>query len=61
MSWEQLLAIRDEGREEVLKERSAPLVDCPVCGMLVEWRDGIANCKMGHWRSAGATKGSVKT
>jgi hypothetical protein len=59
MSNEQLLAILKEAREEALKERTKALVDCPQCGMLLDWRDGIANCPMGDWRSVGGIRGSV--
>ena len=61
VSWEDLQAILKEAREEALKERTKTLVDCPQCGTLLEWRDGIANCPMGDYRSAGGIRGSVRT
>ena len=60
MSNQQALEILKEAREEALKERAEKLVDCPYCGTVLDWRNGIANCPMGHFRAVGPTKGSVR-
>ena len=51
MSWTQLIAIREEQRQVAADEKLAPLVDCPVCGEILDVRDGTYNCPLGHFRS----------
>ncbi len=56
MSWAQLQTIREEQRQAAEDERNASLVDCPICGELLDVRDGIYNCPLGHFRTSKATR-----
>lgn len=49
MSWEQLLAIEEINREELLRARNTPPVDCPICGGPLDKARNVLNCPMGHW------------
>jgi hypothetical protein len=51
--------IIEEVREIERKERQEKLVDCPVCGEPLQWRNGIANCPAGHYRASNPTKGGI--
>lgn len=51
MSWDQLISIRKEQRQIAEDERTAPLVDCPFCGILLNVRDGQYDCALGHFRT----------
>lgn len=59
MSWTQLLNIVREARQEAKANRDAPLVACPFDGAPLEFRNGIANCPMGNFRSRARTRGEV--
>jgi hypothetical protein len=59
MSWGQLLAILKEARQEAKANREAPLVECPYDGTPLVFRDGIANCPMGNYRSRRTTRDPV--
>lgn len=56
MSWNQLTAIRAEARKLAEDEKAAPLVDCPICGHLLNVRDGIYDCPLGHFTTTKATR-----
>jgi C4-type Zn-finger protein len=56
MSWSQLTAIYQEARQAAEDERSVPLVDCPVCGEVLDVRDEIYNCPLGHFRTRKPTR-----
>ena len=55
MSFDQLIAIRNEARELRRADEQRPLVACPIDGSLLVFRNGVANCPMGNWTSR-ATK-----
>ena len=56
MSWAQLIAIREEAKQLAKDELTAPLVDCPLCGIRLNVRDGIYDCPLGHFRTTKATR-----
>ena len=56
MSLAQLIAITQEMRQAAKDEQVAPLVDCPLCGIRLDVRDGIYNCPLGHFRTTKATR-----
>ena len=56
MSWYTLIAIKEEARQIAVDERTAPLVDCPIDGTRLEFRDGIWNCPMGNFRTRKALR-----
>ena len=51
MSFEQLLAIRQEARQLRRADEDRPLVECPIDGTPLQFRNGVANCPMGNWTS----------
>ena len=51
MSNEQLLAITKEARQLRLADEQRPLVECPIDGTPLDFRDGVANCPMGNFTS----------
>lgn len=57
MSNEQLIAIRDEAKQLRRADKEAPLLDCPVCGdVLDENSRGVVNCPSGHYRQQGRAR-----
>ena len=44
MSWEQLAAILEEGRQAYDEERSSPPTACPRDGEPLEFHDGVWHC-----------------
>ena len=53
MSWQTLIDIQRENREERERvARTAP-VSCPIDGTPLEERDGVRNCPMGNYRWTG--------
>jgi len=51
LSWDQLLTIYKEAREERRANEQRPLEICPIDATPLEFRNGIANCPLGNWRS----------
>lgn len=51
MSWDQLIAIGKEARDRRREDEQRTLVECPFDGTPLEFRDGVANCPMGNFRS----------
>ena len=51
MSFDQLIAIRTEAKQLRRADEQRPLVACPIDGMLLVFRNGVANCPMGNWTS----------
>lgn len=49
MSWEQLLAIDEVNRQELLSALNTPPVDCPICGGPLDEARNLLHCPMGHW------------
>lgn len=56
MSWEQLLNILKENREEARRQDAEPPVACPYDGEILDVRDGVRNCPMGNYRWEGGPK-----
>ncbi|HEU0072489.1 MAG TPA: hypothetical protein VFS30_00620 [Dehalococcoidia bacterium] len=56
MSWEQYAAIKEEARDLEEQDKQQENAACPLCGELLDNRDGILNCPLGHYRTTeGAT------
>ena len=51
MSNEQLLAITKEARQIRRADEQRPLVECPIDGTPLQFRNGVADCPMGNWTS----------
>ena len=51
MSWDQLIAITKEARQLRLADEQRPLVECPIDGTPLVFRNGVADCPMGNWTS----------
>lgn len=49
MSWEQLLAIDEVNRQELLSALNTPPADCPICGGPLDEARNVLHCPMGHW------------
>jgi uncharacterized C2H2 Zn-finger protein len=57
MSYEQLIAITQEAKLMRREDKERELVDCPLCGAILdENKDGVKNCGMGHFRAPAGTK-----
>ena len=56
MSWEGLVAIYREAADIRREEKQRPLVECPLCGEPLDFRDGIYNCPLGHFRTRKPTQ-----
>ena len=56
MSWQQLIAIKKEAQDLRKQDREAPLVECPYDGTTLVWRNGVANCPMGDYRTRRTTR-----
>jgi len=57
--WGGLRGIIDEAKQLDADEKARPLVDCPICGTVLQTNTrGAASCPLGHFRApAGATRG----
>ena len=51
MSNEQLIGILQEVREQRRDDEQRPLVECPIDGKPLDFKDGVANCPLGNFRS----------
>ena len=51
MSWGQLVAISQEAKDLRRSDESRPLVECPIDGTPLVFRNGVADCPMGNWTS----------
>ena len=49
MSWDQLIAIRKEARQLRRADEDRPLVECPIDGTPLQFRNGIGDCPMGNF------------
>lgn len=60
--WGGLRGIVDEARELDREEQMRPLIDCPICGTLLDENSrGEKNCPMGHFRAPpGTTRGQAQ-
>lgn len=57
MSFAELIAIKDEARQMQAEDKAALLVDCPVCGAVLDENSrGEVNCPMGHYRQQGRVR-----
>lgn len=60
MSYEQLIAIRQEAVEIRRADKAREVVDCPVCGELLQVNSrGVKNCPLGHFTTAAKTHGEL--
>ncbi len=57
MSWTQLGAISKEAAQLAKANREAPLVDCPIDGTPLVFRNGVGNCPMGNFTTRRTTGG----
>lgn len=44
-----LRTVLEEVRQAVVDDRTAQIVDCPRCGILLNVRDGVYDCPLGHF------------
>lgn len=51
MSYEQLVGILKDIRQIWRDDQQRPLVECPFDGKPLEFKDGVANCPLGNFRS----------
>lgn len=56
MAWNDLLEIKKEARLIAKEDREAPLLECPNDGTPLEFRNGVANCPMGDYRTTRTTR-----
>ena len=56
MSNQQLLGMLKDFRKIRQDDERRPLVECPIDGTPLEFRNGVANCPMGNWTSRLATQ-----
>lgn len=58
--WNSLRGIIEESRADQIEIRNRPLVDCPICGAVLDRNaQGVANCPMGHYRTTARTLGEA--
>ena len=58
MSWQQLIAIKHEAREIVRENRERPIVECPMCGEVLQVKGNVFDCPWGHFRQTGSQRGA---
>ncbi len=58
MSFAELIAIKAEARQMAKEDREKPIVECPLCGELLQIRGEIRDCPWGHFRQNGAQRGA---
>ena len=53
-------ALAQQAAKERKEWSQEPLIDCPVCGEVLDVRaNGLKNCPLGHYRTRAATKGQL--
>ncbi len=57
-SWKQLIAIEHDEQHHQRSVVDRPLLECPFCGKPLDFRDGIGNCPLGHYRTRRTTSAS---
>ena len=57
MSFQQLIAIKKEAAEMAKADREKPIVECPICGELLQIKGEVRNCPWGHFRQIGSARG----
>ena len=55
MSWQQLVAIKDEMRQTAREESERPIVACPYCGEPLEEARGVLHCPSGDYQTTRKT------
>lgn len=55
---QQLLDILKEARQLAAEDRQRPITECPCCGEPLQFRNGIGNCPLGHFRTTKREKGA---
>jgi len=56
VSNDQLLSMLKDFRKMREEDKRAALVSCPICGGPLDVKDGVFNCKMGHFRTTKNTQ-----
>lgn len=57
MSFAELIAIKEEAKQICAEDRAKPLVDCPICGeVLQENSKSVVDCPLGHFRQQGRVR-----
>lgn len=52
MSWNELIAIKQEARDIRREDDEREVIDCPLCGTLLDENErGEKNCPLGHYRT----------
>lgn len=53
-------ALKEAARQDAESDKNAPLIDCPVCGTVLDVNSaGVRNCPLGHYRTTATTKGEA--
>lgn len=62
MSFQELIAIRDEARQMAQEDQAKPMVDCPIDGATLQFnpKRNIWNCPMGNYSISGGAGGAVR-
>lgn len=59
MSWQQLIAQKEDARQMALDDRQKPWVYCPFDNEVLQSNGKFLNCPLGNFRvRVGATQGS---
>lgn len=56
MSWAQLIGIKAEAREIKAADKAKPIVECPLCGEVLDELNGVVSCPWGHFRQVGRVR-----
>jgi hypothetical protein len=60
MSWASLAAVSDEIRAIREEEARRPLLDCPICGNVLDVNSrGEKNCDVGHFTTRDTANGGA--
>lgn len=58
--WGGLRGILDEAKDVSRESKQRPLIDCPICGTVLDVNSwGQRNCPMGHYQTSAATWGEA--
>ena len=58
MSNAQLIAIIEEAKQIGRDDKRRPLVECPIDGSRLQFRNGVGNCPLGNYRTTRTTSES---
>lgn len=58
--WGGMRVILDEAKAIDEEQAKKPLLDCPICGNVLDRRsDGVVNCDVGHFRAWDTANGGA--